>query len=86
MKEWYVVKGTWLEGLINLGVDLCHQQVVSSLERDEVEVKFGCHLEVRVEIEHEAHQKHVDEFGQGFLMRRHWRRQDECDDNGEDEG
>ncbi|GKA93126.1 gag-pol polyprotein [Tanacetum coccineum] len=55
MKEWYVVKGSWLEGLINLGVDLCHQQVVPSLERDEVEVEFGCHLEVRVEIEHEAH-------------------------------
>nr|GEU44170.1 zf-CCHC domain-containing protein/DUF4219 domain-containing protein/UBN2 domain-containing protein [Tanacetum cinerariifolium] len=25
-------------------------------------------------------------IGVGFLRRRHWRRQDECDDNGEDEG
>ncbi|GJX57229.1 hypothetical protein Tco_0287126 [Tanacetum coccineum] len=55
MKEWYVVKGAWLEGLINIGVDLCHQQVVPSLERKEVDVEFGCHLEVRVKIEHEAH-------------------------------
>nr|GEU73344.1 hypothetical protein [Tanacetum cinerariifolium] len=55
MKKWYIMKGAWLEGLRNLGVDLCHQQVVSSLEREEVEVGFGCHLEVRVEIEHQAH-------------------------------
>ncbi|GJZ30531.1 hypothetical protein Tco_0575578, partial [Tanacetum coccineum] len=45
MKEWYIVKGAWLEGLINLGVDLCHQQLIPSLEREEVEVKFCCHLE-----------------------------------------
>ncbi|GKC48646.1 hypothetical protein Tco_1071391 [Tanacetum coccineum] len=49
------VKGAWLEGLINLEVDLCHQQVVPLLEMEEVKVEFGCHLEVRVEIEHEAH-------------------------------
>ncbi|GKC82661.1 hypothetical protein Tco_1138378, partial [Tanacetum coccineum] len=41
MKEWYVVKGAWLEGLINLGVDLSHQQVIPSLEKGEVEVVLG---------------------------------------------
>ncbi|GJY16983.1 hypothetical protein Tco_0387405 [Tanacetum coccineum] len=50
MNEWYVVKGAWLEGLINLRVDLCHQQVVPLLERKEVEVEFGCHLNVRARI------------------------------------
>ncbi|GJZ85396.1 ribonuclease H-like domain-containing protein, partial [Tanacetum coccineum] len=60
MRECYVVKGAWLEGLINLGVDLCHQQAFLYLEMEEVEVEFGCHLKVRVEIEHEAHYQHVD--------------------------
>ncbi|GKA75243.1 hypothetical protein Tco_0781621 [Tanacetum coccineum] len=55
MKKWYVVKGAWLEALINIKVDLCHQQVVPSLEREEVEAEFGCHLAMRVEIEHEAY-------------------------------
>ncbi|GKB47247.1 hypothetical protein Tco_0898000 [Tanacetum coccineum] len=41
--------------VVDLGVDLCHQQVVPLLEREEVEVEFGCHLEVTLEIEHEAH-------------------------------
>ncbi|GJR85996.1 hypothetical protein Tco_0210007 [Tanacetum coccineum] len=72
-------------GLIDLGVDLCHQQVVLLLEREEVE--FGYHLEVMLEIEHEAlMSKYWCRYGQGFLRRRHWRRQDECDDNGEDGG
>ncbi|GKA26779.1 hypothetical protein Tco_0712888 [Tanacetum coccineum] len=41
VKEWYIAKGAWLEGLINLGVDLSHPQVVPWLEREEVEVVLG---------------------------------------------
>ncbi|GJS01386.1 retrovirus-related pol polyprotein from transposon TNT 1-94 [Tanacetum coccineum] len=47
MKVWYVVKGAWLEGLINLGVDLSHQPVIPSLERGEVEVVLGwCYVKL----------------------------------------
>ncbi|GJW89282.1 hypothetical protein Tco_0164622 [Tanacetum coccineum] len=41
IKDWYVVKGAWLEGLINLRVDLSDPQVVPSLEREEVELVLG---------------------------------------------
>ncbi|GKD12794.1 hypothetical protein Tco_1197201 [Tanacetum coccineum] len=41
MKEWYIVKGLWLEGLINLRVGLSHQQFVLSSEREEMEEVLG---------------------------------------------
>ncbi|GJW51449.1 hypothetical protein Tco_0092800 [Tanacetum coccineum] len=41
MKEWYIVKGAWLEGLINHGVDLSNLHGIPSLEMEEVEVVLG---------------------------------------------
>ncbi|GKB59342.1 hypothetical protein Tco_0915528, partial [Tanacetum coccineum] len=60
MKEWYVVKCTWLEGLVNRGVDLSHQQVVPSLERDKVEVVLGWCYELLAMQQH-----HRDLSGRG---------------------
>ncbi|GJZ92783.1 hypothetical protein Tco_0664848 [Tanacetum coccineum] len=63
MKEWYVVKGTWLEGLINLGVDLSYQQFIPSLEREVVEVVLGwCYELLAMQQQHRDQVVEVREF------------------------
>ncbi|GJX82156.1 hypothetical protein Tco_0331637 [Tanacetum coccineum] len=58
----HILERRWLleDSLVELEVVVV--AIVPSLEREdvEVEVEFGCHLEVRVEIKHEAYLQHVD--------------------------
>ncbi|GJX55302.1 hypothetical protein Tco_0285199 [Tanacetum coccineum] len=73
MKEWYVVKGAWLEGLINLGVDLSHPQVVPSLEREEVEVVFGwCYELLAMQQQHRDQVVEVSEVKVKFDLKVLW--------------
>nr|GEV26234.1 hypothetical protein [Tanacetum cinerariifolium] len=62
MREWYVVKGTWLEGLINFGVDLSHPQVIHSLEKEEVQVVLGwCYELLAMQQQHKDQMVEVSE-------------------------